>query len=65
MKKTNYYKELEIEREKLNTLMAKALSKGIPLAEDKAVVKQSRKVDELIVKVQLGNEKQRKNQRER
>lgn len=45
--------------------MEVALSRGVPLSEDKAVIKQSRKVDTLIVKIQKEKKEQHKNQQER
>lgn len=40
--------QLEAERRKLNELGIESLEQGIPLAENKAVQAQSRKIDQLI-----------------
>lgn len=56
MKKLRHYEEeLEIEREKLNQMISKAMS--TPIAKNDALIEQSRKVDALIVKVQQEKEK--------
>ena len=65
MKRMNYHKELEKEKEKLNRLAEEALKKGIPLTQDEAFMAQNRKVDALIVKITKEKEQPRKNQRER
>lgn len=65
MKKSNFDKKLEIEKEKLNRLADEALEKGIPLNQDEAFMAQNRKVDELVVKIQREQERQRKNRQER
>ncbi|MFZ5945079.1 MULTISPECIES: hypothetical protein [Desulfitobacteriaceae] len=65
MKQENYNKELEKEKEKLNRLADKALESGIPLTQDEAFMAQNRKVDELIVKIQMEKERHRNKQRER
>ena len=65
LKKENYNKELEKEKEKLNRLADKALESGIPLTQDEAFMAQNRKVDELIVKIQMEKERHRNKQRER
>lgn len=65
MKPENYYKRLEEEKEKLGRLVQDALKNGVPLAQDEAVIAQNSKVDELVVKIQRENERQRKNRHER
>ena len=65
LKQENYNKELEKEKEKLNRLADKALESGIPLTQDEAVMAQNRKVDELIVKIQMEKERHRNKQWER
>ncbi|MCR6547230.1 MULTISPECIES: hypothetical protein [Clostridia] len=65
MKHENYNNELEKEKEKLNRLADKALESGIPLTQDEAFMAQNRKVDELIVKIQMEKERHRNKQRER
>ena len=65
MKQENYNKELEKEKEKLNRLADKALESGIPLTQDEAFMSQNRKVDELIVKIQMEKERHRNKQQER
>ena len=65
MKQGNYNKELEKEKEKLNRLADKALESGIPLTQDEAFMAQNRKVDELIVKIQMEKERHRNKQLER
>lgn len=65
MKQGNYNKELEKEKEKLNRLADKALESGIPLTQDEAFMSQNRKVDELIVKIQMEKERHRNKQQER
>lgn len=51
-------RKLEREREKLD-LMIGALN-GVPIAEDKAILKQSRKLDRLVAKVQRIRERKKK-----
>jgi len=65
LKQGNYNKELEKEKEKLNRLADKALESGIPLTQDEAFMAQNRKVDELIVKIQMEKERHRNKQLER
>jgi hypothetical protein len=65
LKHENYNNELEKEKEKLNRLADKALESGIPLTQDEAFMAQNRKVDELIVKIQMEKERHRNKQRER
>ncbi len=65
MKRLNYNQELEIEKKKLIRLVGEALKSGTPIIEDEAVMKQNRKVDELIVRIQRDKLKYRKNQQER
>lgn len=65
LKQENYNKELEKEKGKLNRLADKALESGIPLTQDEAFMAQNRKVDELIVKIQMEKERHRNKQRER
>ncbi|WP_214629682.1 aspartyl-phosphate phosphatase Spo0E family protein [Paenibacillus agaridevorans] len=47
--------QLEAERKKLNQLGIESLEQGIPLAENKAVQAQSRKIDQLIVRLNKKN----------
>ncbi|WP_368293754.1 hypothetical protein [Dehalobacter sp. TBBPA1] len=65
MKKENLNDKLEKEKEKLHKFGEDAMKKGIPLREDEAFMKQNRKVDELVYKIQKEKEKHRKNQKER
>ncbi len=65
MKPENYYKRLEEEKEKLGRLVKDAIKNGVPLAQDEAVIAQNSKVDELVLKIQRENERQRKNRHER
>ncbi|WP_076359209.1 MULTISPECIES: hypothetical protein [unclassified Paenibacillus] len=44
--------QLEAERRRLNELGVESLEQGIPLAENKAVQAQSRKIDQLIIRLQ-------------
>lgn len=64
MDKSNCDKNLETEREKLNSLADEAMKKGIPLNQDEAFMEQNRKVDELVVRIQKEKAKHRK-QKER
>ncbi|MEK0314860.1 aspartyl-phosphate phosphatase Spo0E family protein [Cohnella sp. 56] len=43
--------QIEMEKQKLNRLGAESLAQGIPLSENDALQAQSRKVDELIVRL--------------
>jgi hypothetical protein len=63
MKKNRDYEELEREQRELNQLVDEALKKGIPISQCDEIIKQSRKVDALIDKIQ--KERNRKNQWER
>ncbi|RNC62915.1 MAG: hypothetical protein AWM53_01841 [Candidatus Dichloromethanomonas elyunquensis] len=65
MKKPNLDEKLKIEKEKLNRLAEEAWEKGIPLNQDEAFMKQNRKVDELVYKIQKEKDKHKKNQMER
>lgn len=65
MKKEDLNEILEKEKEKLNSLADKALQEGTPLREDEAFMAQNRKVDELVVKIQLEKEKRKNSRRER
>ncbi|NBJ16992.1 MAG: hypothetical protein FNP40_15835 [Dehalobacter sp. 4CP] len=65
MKKESLNDKLEKEKEKLHKLGEEAMKKGIPLREDEAFMKQNRKVDELVYKIQKEKEKYRKSQKER
>jgi hypothetical protein len=51
-------RKLERERGKLNRMIGASM--GIPFAEDKAILKQSRKVDSLVARVQRMRERQKK-----
>lgn len=52
MKRVDYFIKLEKEREKLYGLIDEALKNGVPIAKTDAIIKQSRKVDLLITKIQ-------------
>ncbi|WP_368293601.1 hypothetical protein [Dehalobacter sp. TBBPA1] len=65
MKNENLNDKLEKEKEKLHILGEETIKKGIPLREDEAFMKQNRKVDELVYKIQKEKEKHKKNQKER
>ncbi|AFV01073.1 MULTISPECIES: hypothetical protein [unclassified Dehalobacter] len=65
MKKGSLYDEFEREKKKLNRLGNKTLKNGIRLIEDEAFMEQNRKVDELVVKIQIEKEKHKKNRQER
>ena len=65
MKKSSFNEKLEIEKEKLGRLADETLKNGIPLIRDEAFMAQNRKVDELVVKIQREQERQRKNRQER
>ncbi|AHF09032.1 MULTISPECIES: hypothetical protein [Dehalobacter] len=65
MKKENLNEKLEKEKGKLHKLGEEAMKKGIPIREDEAFMKQNRKVDELVYKIQKEKEKLKKNQKER
>lgn len=65
MKRLNYNKELEKERRKLVKLVNEALEKGASLVQDKAIIEQNSKVDDLVVKLQREKENLRKKQKER
>ena len=65
MKKSSFNEKLEIEKEKLGRLADEDLKNGIPLIQDEAFMAQNRKVDELVVKIQREQERQRKNRQER
>jgi len=65
MNQTILNKKLEKERKKLNRLAAEAIKSGIPLAQDEAVMAQSRKVDILVVRIQKEEGQHRKKQQER
>ncbi|HCR84113.1 MAG TPA: hypothetical protein DIW07_12060 [Lachnospiraceae bacterium] len=64
MKKASLDEMLEKEREKLNRLAAEALKSGTSIAENEAVMAQSRKVDALVVRIQREKERHRKNRQE-
>lgn len=55
--------QLEAERRKLNELGIESLEQGVPLAENKAVQAQSRKIDQLIVRLHEKNAGRGKHQR--
>lgn len=61
MNQASLNEKLDKEKEKLYRLVDEALKNGIPLAQDEAVIAQSRKIDVLIVKLQREMEGQRKN----
>ena len=65
MKKESLNDKLEKEKDKLHKLGEKVMKKGIPLREDEAFMKQNRKVDELVYKIQKEKVKHKKNQNER
>lgn len=62
IKLKNHEEKLEREREKLDLLIDEVMS--APIAKNKALIKQSRKVDALIVKVQKEMEKSNKSKGE-
>ncbi|WP_353853051.1 hypothetical protein [Dehalobacter restrictus] len=64
MKKGSLYDEFEREKKKLNRLGNKALKNGIRLIQDEAFMEQNRKVDELVVKIQIEKEKHKNNRQE-
>lgn len=65
MKQVNYNEKLQKEKEKLDRIMDETLKKGVPLAQDKAVIMQNLKVDALIVRIQKEKERHRKKRQER
>lgn len=65
MKETRNDKELEKEKEILNRLVLEAFDRGIPLTDDKAVMEQNLKVDDLIARMQKEKRKHKKDQQER
>ena len=65
MKKSGFDEKLKIEKEKLNKLADEVMKKGIPLNQDEAFMAQNRKVDELVVKIQMKKVKHREKQQER
>ncbi len=54
--KPDYNKKLEAEREKLNRLVDEALKKGTPLSETHEIMKQYKKVNEIIMEMKRGAE---------
>ena len=58
-------KQLEIERIKLQRLIDEALRSGTPITDNKAILEQSRKVDELLLKTPMLSKQTRKKQQER
>jgi hypothetical protein len=65
MKKESLNKKLEEEKEKLHRLGEDAMKRGVPLREDEAFMKQNRKVDELVYKIQKEKDKHKKAHKER
>lgn len=65
MKQVSYNDKLQKEKEKLGQLVDEAKENGIPLAQDKAVMAQSRKVDALIGRILKEKARQRKSRQER
>lgn len=55
--------QLEKERRRLNELGVESLEQGIPLAENKAVQAQSRKIDQLIARLHKKKTERRQHQR--
>lgn len=49
--KTDYDKELRAEREKLNQLVDDALRNGTPISQTYDIMKQSNKVNQIILKI--------------
>lgn len=49
----DWKESFEVEKQKLNELGHKTFEQGVPLFKDNALQDQSRKVDELIVQLQL------------
>ncbi|MCX6826110.1 MAG: hypothetical protein NTV06_02410 [candidate division Zixibacteria bacterium] len=60
MKKTNLNKELKVERAKLNHLIEEAMGNNKLKLQDEEILKQSRKVDALVDKIQKENDKRKK-----
>lgn len=52
--KTDCKEKLEQEREKLNQMIEDALNRGVAIADDDEIQKQSRLVERLIVDAELG-----------
>ena len=48
--------KLELEREKLNQLIDEAIRNGTPICKTTEIMKQSRKVNQLILKKNTANE---------
>ncbi|TCX48947.1 hypothetical protein [Dehalobacter sp. 14DCB1] len=65
MNKRSLNDEFKREKKKLHRLGNKALKNGIRLIQDEAFMEQNRKVDELVVKIQIEKEKHKKNRQER
>ncbi|WP_418790369.1 hypothetical protein [Phosphitispora sp. TUW77] len=61
MKQETLNEKLEKEKGKLNRLADEALKNGIPLTQDKAFMTQNRKIDELVARIQIEQEKHKKN----
>lgn len=56
---------LEQERRKLIRLINRALEQGVPITDNAAILEQSHKVDTLIIEMQKGIGKTKRDQRER
>lgn len=65
MKKESLNKKLKEEKEKLHRLGEEVMKRGVPLREDEAFMKQNRKVDELVYKIQKEKDKHKKAHKER
>lgn len=63
MNKSQMLKELEQERKKLNKLIDEALANGTPLCGTQEIIEQSRRVNDLVEKIQ--EEISKENQQER
>ncbi|MDD5018664.1 MAG: hypothetical protein PHO15_11270 [Eubacteriales bacterium] len=48
--KPDFYKELQKEREKLDRLVDEALKNGTPICKTQAIMDQSKKIENLILK---------------
>ncbi|SDG61731.1 hypothetical protein [Desulfosporosinus hippei] len=52
MGKISLDERLKREKEKLHRLVEEAINNGIPIIQDEAVMRQNRKVDALVVRLQ-------------
>lgn len=63
MKHSILSEQLAIEKEKLDRLAGEALRNDVPLSQDQAVMVQNRKVDELVIRLQLRLQHQKNKRR--